>query len=1029
MNLNSIRTRIIFWTSLSLLMMGCAIIGLAAISVRNTSIESAKDHQKFLAHDRADHVGILLSREMDKLQTLALILEKTKDPLDPLILDRDQVDTLLESLLKQNKNIIGVYTSWLPNKFDGKDSHYENEPGHGEKGRFAPYWYRNRYGIIDVMPLTDFEKTGSDKYRPFHDQIQHTQVTEPRIHDIEGEDFLAVSLILPILIKDKFLGIIGMDMRLKGLQALTDESGIDKKEGWITIFSPGGKILGATGRQDMAGENAIKLIHNFRQYKTQLDKDEAFLTQCQDHIAFFAPVKIMNFHPWWVSVTIPRNVITAKASALTKQLILVGTVCIILSILTVWFLAGRITIPLITLIKHIHLIGRGKYDLVFEDVETSDEIGELAQAFNKMAVKIKTKEKERDDAEKTLRLYEQIVSSITDMMSFIDVNYRYKAVNDAYFDFFPGRSRENTIGHTPADLVGQDNFLKKIKPHLDQCLKGEIVTYQANLEFSGKGRLDLSINYYPVIKEGTVLGIIQISRDITLLLKSQKDLQESEARARLILDTMPSGLYTVDLNKKITYWNKHAEKITGFAHEAVIGNTCFEIFGENECKKPCCLFENKVKKPIHGRECPINTKHGDMLISKNMDLLKDANGNIVGGLESFVDITRSRRLEAQLLQSQKMEAIGTLAGGIAHDFNNILFPLLGYSEMLKDDLPPDSPLHGHVDEILTAALRAKDLVKQILAFSRQGDQHLRPIKLQPIVKEALKLIRSSIPTTIDIQQDMDTDCNAVVADPTQIHQIIMNLATNAYHAMEDSGGRLSVGLKQIRLESNPSFFPELAPGEYARLRVSDTGIGIKKNIMDKIFDPYFTTKETGKGTGLGLSVVLGIVKGCNGDIAIYSEPGKGTEIKVYLPVITPMAEDEPIGRDAPIQGGTEKILLVDDEEAIIIMERQMLERLGYKITISTGSLEALATFKADPYAFDLIITDMTMPNMTGVQLAESIKKIRPDIPVILCTGFSYHIDDEKSKALGIQEFVMKPVVMREMAKSIRNVLDNLEKEK
>ena len=384
-------------------------------------------------------------------------------------------------------------------------------------------------------------------------------------------------------------------------------------------------------------------------------------------------------------------------------------------------------------------------------------------------------------------------------------------------------------------------------------------------------------------------------------------------------------------------------------------------------------------------------------------------------------------LKPNCCNPNKMEAIGTLAGGIAHDFNNILFPLLGYSEMLKEDLPTDSPLQGHVDEILHAALRSKNLVKQILTFSRQADQELRPIKLQPIVKEVIKLLRSSIPTTIDIQQDIDPECDAVIADPTQVHQIIMNLATNAYHAMEDSGGRLGVSLKQFNLEPDQSFLPELPAGEYTLLTVADTGIGIEKDIMNKIFDPYFTTKETGKGTGLGLSVVLGIVKTCNGDIRIYSEPGEGTEIQVYLPVITRKAEDEISDLSEPIQGGTEKILLIDDEEPVIRMEQKMLERLGYRVTIRTGSLDGLEAFKANPDYFDLVITDMTMPNMTGIQLAGEIKKIRSDIPVVLCTGFSYQINGEKSKALGIQGFVMKPVVTREMAQTIRKVLDNLEK--
>ncbi len=380
-------------------------------------------------------------------------------------------------------------------------------------------------------------------------------------------------------------------------------------------------------------------------------------------------------------------------------------------------------------------------------------------------------------------------------------------------------------------------------------------------------------------------------------------------------------------------------------------------------------------------------------------------------------------LNQQLQQAQKMEAIGTLAGGIAHDFNNILYPLMGFTEMLKEDVPSDSPLHSHIDEILQASFRAKDLVKQILAFSRQGEQELRPIKLQPIIKEALKLLRSSIPATIEMKQEIDPACGVVVADPTQIHQIIMNLATNAYHAMEEKGGSLTVSLEQVRLESEQILLPELAPGDYAMLRVTDTGPGIEKDQLDKIFDPYFTTKGTGKGTGLGLSVVQGIVKRSHGDIQVLSEPGQGTEVQVYLPVQQQISTEKHTDPDQPVRGGTEKILLVDDEASIVKMEQQMLERLGYTVTARTGSFDALEAFKADPQAFDVVVTDMTMPNMTGVQLAAELKKIRPNIPVVLCTGFSYQVNEENSKALGIDGFVMKPVIMKEIAATIRKVLD------
>ncbi len=393
----------------------------------------------------------------------------------------------------------------------------------------------------------------------------------------------------------------------------------------------------------------------------------------------------------------------------------------------------------------------------------------------------------------------------------------------------------------------------------------------------------------------------------------------------------------------------------------------------------------------------------------------------------FVDVTDRQKMQKRLQQAQKMEAVGALASGVAHDFNNILFPIMGFAEMLREDLPSENPLHKYVDEIYHAALRARDLVKQILTFSRQANQEIMPIQLQPIVKEALKLLRSTIPTTIEIRQTIDSTCGVVLADPTQFHQIVMNLATNAFHAMENSGGVLSVTLKQIRLEADEGGFQNLAEGNYALFIVNDTGKGIEKDVLDKIFDPYFTTKKEGKGTGLGLSVVMGIVKSCNGDIRVYSEPGRGTEFHVYLPIMRRMPPEKRLDESQPVKGGHERILLVDDEEAIIHMEHQMLERLGYRVTSRMESLEALEVFKADPHQFDLVITDFTMPNITGSQLAREIKKIRPDIPVILCTGFSHQIDEETCQQMGIQGYVMKPVLKKKIAEVIRRVLDGVDR--
>ncbi len=382
------------------------------------------------------------------------------------------------------------------------------------------------------------------------------------------------------------------------------------------------------------------------------------------------------------------------------------------------------------------------------------------------------------------------------------------------------------------------------------------------------------------------------------------------------------------------------------------------------------------------------------------------------------------KYERQLQQVLKIQAIGTLAGGIAHDFNNILFPIVGYTELTMDEVPEDSVAHNNLEEILKAANRAKDLVKQILTFSRQSGQERKPVEVQQVAKEALKLLRASIPASIEIVHDICENCAPVMGDATQIHQVIMNLCTNAYQAMQDTGGELGVSLKEINVEYEHTVQKiGMQPGRHVQLQVKDEGCGMDAAVLDRIFEPYYTTKEQGKGTGLGLSVIHGIIKNHRGDITASSSPGKGAVFTVLLPVI----EEEDVQTEyEPVNGaekGSERILLVDDEEQIVTMERQMLENLGYKVTARTDSVEALKEFSKQPQNYDLVITDMTMPHMSGDELAQKLLDVKPDIPVILCTGFNEDITEEKALEMGIQKFIMKPVIKNDLATTIRSVLN------
>ncbi|MBL0715735.1 MAG: response regulator [Desulfosarcina sp.] len=381
-----------------------------------------------------------------------------------------------------------------------------------------------------------------------------------------------------------------------------------------------------------------------------------------------------------------------------------------------------------------------------------------------------------------------------------------------------------------------------------------------------------------------------------------------------------------------------------------------------------------------------------------------------------------KTLERQLRQAQKMEAVGTLAGGIAHDFNNILSAVIGFTEMALEDAASDASLRHNMEQVLQAGMRAKHLVQQILAFSRQSDQEIRPVQLKKIIAEACELLRASLPSTITIRTELKTNA-FTMGDSTQMHQVLMNLCTNAGHAMREQGGTLTIVLEEVA--DVPALRTQhlgLTDEAYIRLVVSDTGHGIRPQIIDRIFDPFFTTKEHTEGTGMGLAVAHGIIKSHKGLIAVESRPDEGTTFTILLPQIaSPESGRRPAGGN--FQTGHERIIVVDDEAMLVDLSTQLLKHLGYTVTACTSSLDALKRFQAAPEDFDLDITDMTMPQMTGKELASKMLRIRADLPIILCTGFSEIITEEAAKQAGIQAFIMKPIIMKELSDTIRKILD------
>ena len=520
-----------------------------------------------------------------------------------------------------------------------------------------------------------------------------------------------------------------------------------------------------------------------------------------------------------------------------------------------------------------------------------------------------------------------------------------------------------------------------------------------------------------------------------IMIRSE-DLKKTRERLELAMDAAEHGFWDWNLDTDDVYFSSRYYTMLGYepGELPMKLKTWVNLMHPDDQKTIVPEVENYVKNAQpYEVEFRLKTKDGDWkwISGRGKSYEKDVDGIPHRAVGVHVDITdriqteqEKKKLEVQLRQAQKMEAIGSLAGGIAHDFNNVLYAIIGYTELSMDAVPEGSKARRNLQAVLKAADRAKDMIQQILTFSRKTEKEKKPISVQSVLREAVNLIRTSLPSTIEIRQDIDAECGPIMADPTQIHEIIMNLGTNAYHAMREKGGVLGITLRQEEISTDDSKYDlNLHPGSYLKLIVEDTGHGIDSNIMENIFDPYFTTKGVGEGTGMGLSVVHGIVRDHGGDIKVYSEPGKRTAFHVYLPLIETGTVEREIISAEPASTGTERILFVDDEEQIVNMVRQILEDLGYHVTPRTSSVEALEAFRAKPDEFDLVITDMTMPNMTGAELAPKLLEIRSDIPIILCTGFSELMDEKKANAIGIREYVMKPIVRDKIAGTIRKVLD------
>jgi PAS domain S-box-containing protein len=650
---------------------------------------------------------------------------------------------------------------------------------------------------------------------------------------------------------------------------------------------------------------------------------------------------------------------------------------------------------------------------------------------------------ERKQAQARLHQSEQfknaILNSVPSHIAVLDRSGVILSVNAPWIRF----SIENSeVEGLPALHSGPGaNYLKVCRAGIGEWSEGAMAAHDGILAVLAGTLSSFSLEYpchSPGVKRWFTMtvtplgakerGVVISHTDIT----ERKRAEQEATQLAAIVEHSEDAIIGKDLDGIITSWNSGAEKIYGYAASEAVGKSISILLppgSENEL--PQLLGRIMSEEPIEHYGTVRRGKNGrDIRVSLTVSPVRDAEGRIVAASTIARDITErmlaakeKERWESQLRQAQKMEALGTLAGGIAHDFNNILSPILGYAEMVLNEIPEDNPMHFDIEEIRKAALRAKDLVLQILTFSRQREQERIPVRASLVIKEVLKLLRATLPTTIKIRKEISPTAarGTVFADPTQVHQILMNLCTNSAHAMREKGGTLAVSLEDLDLDWKSAEYRDLAPGPYLRLSVSDTGQGMTGEVRRQIFDPYFTTKAEGEGTGLGLAVVYGIVASHGGAVSVQSEPGKGTVFQVLLPKI--QSTDVPVTMTSkPPSTGHGRILVVDDEPGVIEIHRRILTRLGYEVVAKSDGMEALETFRAQADRFDLVVTDQTMPKMTGVELAGELLGIRPDIPVILCTGYSDTVNEEKAKAMGIRGFLMKPLGMEVLAKTVIELL-------
>ena len=706
---------------------------------------------------------------------------------------------------------------------------------------------------------------------------------------------------------------------------------------------------------------------------------------------------------------------------LRRQIFLFSGVFILLGIMASVLISRRLIEPMKKLGSYINGFGQGTVQGAIEINGSATEVAQLSKLFNKMVFR----RQEAEEAIKKAALeWRTAMDASEDVLYLLDLDRHILRANKAFY---------NVTGSTAQEVIGE-HIEKIVHPQGESIpcsvclaqmeLRDKIVIMESDHpDNPTQSPLEITVKIVKDEKEKPV-SIFMRLRDLTEQRKVETFLRRSKEEWENTFDALSDIITIQDKDMRILKANRIAHEIFQVKPGELTGRYCYEVFRQANQPCPNCPEVHTIQDQAT-HSAIITHKNLDKIFQVTSSPILDAKGDFKNLVHIARDITEQKKMEEELFQAHKMEAVGTLAGGIAHDFNNILAAILGYADMAHDETTEGSLAGKYLDEVLKAGNRAKELVRQILTFSRKETEILEPLLPVPIIKEGLKLLRASLPTTIEIHEEIAPDCGMINGNPTNIHQILVNLCTNAFHAMIEESGLLTVKLTRVELEEQDVLHETgISSGFFVELLVSDTGCGMDQKTLKHIFEPYFTTKEPGKGTGMGLAVTYNIIQACGGFVKVESEPGAGSTFHVYFPAITeePSISGE-IHKQQSFPRGDERILVVDDEKEIVGMYKASLEGLGYRVTAHCSSEKALEEFRLRPDSFDLIITDQTMPNLPGAKLAQKILQIRTDFPIILCTGYSSMITKEKAWQIGIKRFIMKPVGRKELAVAVREELD------